>query len=141
MTGKKRERPFGTRFNTVAASDAQQPVNGPLLLHALDRQRAGGTFPGAHRAVYAVIPGENQLAAGAGESAARLEGVARGGRFLERPFQGEPSHLANPFWPATCESSQLRSFTRWTAENAQPVSHGGGVRPSSGAETQTRPRF
>ena len=80
---------FGAGFDAVAAGDAAEAVDGPLLLRAIDHQRAGGAFLRADGAIDAVVLGEDQLAARAGD-----------GRGAARRDSG---------WSAACFSAHFRA--------------------------------
>ena len=58
---------LGADFHAIAAVDAAQAVNDPFLLRAIHQQRAGGAFLRADVAIDAIVLGENQLAARAGD--------------------------------------------------------------------------
>ena len=60
--------------------DAAQAVNDPFLLRAIYQQSVGGAFLRADVAIDAIVLGENQLAARAGDGLARFKWIAGGGR-------------------------------------------------------------
>src|ERR1039458_9101850 len=89
VVGAQCEGLLWARFDTVAASNAQQAVNRPFLLCAVHNQSAGRTFLGADGAIDAGCLGENQMPARAGQGTPRLEGIAAGRRLGECPLEGQ----------------------------------------------------
>src|ERR1035438_9992224 len=61
VVGAQCEGLLWTRFDTVAASNAQQAVNSPFLLRTVHNESAGRTFLGADGAIDAGCLGENQI--------------------------------------------------------------------------------
>src|ERR1035441_4549910 len=89
VVGAQCEGLLGAGFDTVAASNAKQAVNGPFLLGAVHDEGAGRTFLGADGAIDAGFLGENQVPARASQGAPRLEGIAAGWRLGECPLEGQ----------------------------------------------------
>ena len=89
----EREAVFRADIHAIAAGDAEQAVDGPLLRRlAADGDGSCGTLLAADAAESAGVANEDQLAAGARYHAPGRERVFLRRRILQRPLERQLSH-------------------------------------------------